>query len=102
MKVRIFKPSKSTMQSGHGKSDQWIIEADTTSGKKAEPLMGWTSSTDTLGQIRMAFETKEAAIAFAEKKGWQYIVATDKARKVRPRNYGDNFRYVPPKETATK
>lgn len=102
MKVRIFKPSKTTTQSGHGKSDKWVVEADTTSGKKSEPLMGWTSSEDTLGQIRMPFDTKESAIAFVEKKGWEYTVAVDKTRKVKPRNYGDNFRYVPPKETATK
>lgn len=102
MKVRIYKPSKTSMQSGHGKTDRWVIEPDDTSGKKPEPLMGWTSSENTLNQINMKFDTREAAIAFADKKGWQYTVANVRERRVKPRNYGDNFRYVPAEETATK
>lgn len=102
MIVRIYTPTKSTMQSGHGKTGSWVLEYESTSGKKPEPLMGWTSAQDTLGQIKLSFDTQEAAVAFAVKNGWQYTITKSKQRLVKPRNYGDNFRYIPPKETATK
>ncbi|MCI5060475.1 MAG: ETC complex I subunit [Alphaproteobacteria bacterium] len=98
MKVRIYKPSKSAMQSGHAKSAQWILEYETTSPRKPESLMGWVSSEDTLNQVRMKFDTVEQAVTFAEEKGWDYTIAKSQSRRVKPRNYGDNFRYIPPQK----
>jgi len=98
MKVLIYSPSKSTMQSGHSKSQSWVIEYEKVSAKNPEPLMGWSSSDDTLGQVKIKFSTKEAAIAHAEREGWDYTVAVNQARKVKPRNYMDNFKYIPPEE----
>lgn len=100
MKVRIFRPSKNVMQSGLGKTQQWVLEYETTSKRRPEPLMGWTSSEDTLNQVRLKFDSAEEAIAHAEKQGWEYSVQIAHDRKVRPRNYGDNFRYIPPQEEA--
>ena len=102
MNVRIYKPSRSAMQSAHGSENHWILEADTTSGRGPEPLMGWTSSEDTLGQIHITFGSQEDAIRFAEAKGWPYNIANPRLKKVKPRNYSDNFRYSPGKETVTK
>ena len=98
MKVRIYKPAKSAMQSGKGKTERWVLEYETTSRRAPEPLMGWSASEDTLNQVQLKFDSCEQAIAFAEQKGWQYNVATDRERKVTPRNYGDNFRYIPAEE----
>ena len=92
MKVRIFKPAKTAMQSGQGNTREWVLEAE-PSPKEVEPLMGWTSSRDTMGQVRLAFATVEEAKAHAEKNGWQYSVETPKARPVRPKAYADNFAY---------
>ena len=86
------------MQSGRGKIGQWLIEYETVSKRQPESLMGWTSSEDTLNQVQLKFDTREEAIAFAQRKGWQYAVACDHERKVRPRNYSDNFRYAAPTE----
>ena len=86
------------MQSGRGKTGLWVIEYETISKRVPEPLMGWTSSEDTLNEVLLKFETREEAVAFAKKKGWDYSVARDHERKVTPRNYGDNFRYIPPEE----
>lgn len=61
--------------------------------------MGWTSSEDTLNQVKLKFPTREDAISYAEKRGWEYTVTVDRDRRVKPRNYGDNFRYIPPQET---
>lgn len=86
------------MQSGRAKTGIWLLEYETISRRQPESLMGWTSSEDTLNQVALKFPTKEEAVAFAERKGWDYFLAPEHERKVTPRNYGDNFRYVPPKE----
>lgn len=57
--------------------------------------MGWNSGQDTLNQIKLKFPDKESAIKHAERNGWEYYVALERERRVRPRNYGDNFKYVP-------
>jgi hypothetical protein len=98
MRVRIYKPSKTAMQSIHAKKPQWMIECVTPTKREPEPLMGWTRSEDTLNQISLKFDSCEAAIAHAERQGWEYSVLVDRERRVKPRNYGDNFKYRPPEE----
>lgn len=98
MKVRIYKPSKTAMQSIHAKEKRWRLDGISASTKSPEPLMGWISSDDTLNQISLKFATKEAAIAHAEKQGWAYTVTVERDRRVKPRSYMDNFKYVPPAE----
>ncbi|MEM8916664.1 MAG: ETC complex I subunit [Pseudomonadota bacterium] len=91
VEARIYQPAKTAMQSGRGKSKGWILDYEPATPRRPEPLMGWVSSGDTLNQIRMTFETKEEAIAFAERKGLTYSVSEARTRKVTPRNYGDRF-----------
>lgn len=92
MKVRIYQPSKAATQSGRAKTHRWLLEYEIETPRRPEPLMGWISSGDTLNQVRIGFETKEEAIAFAERKGLDYSVQEAPVRRVRPRNYADNFR----------
>lgn len=100
MDVRIYKPSKNAMQSGRGKADiGWLLEYETVTPRKPDPLMGWNSCGDTLNQVRLTFATAEEAAAFAEKKGWGYTVQPPQERRVRPRNYVDNFKYVPSEDS---
>ena len=66
MKVKIYKPAKSAMQSGRGNSSKWVLEYEVESPRRPEPVMGWTAANDTLNQVQMKFESKDAAIAFAE------------------------------------
>jgi hypothetical protein len=98
MKVRIFKPARNAMQSSPHLKNKWVIEYESNSIRKPEPLMGWTSSGDTLHQVRLKFDSKKDAINYAEEKGWEYTVALESVRKVKPRNYCDNFRYIPAEE----
>ena len=102
MKVQIYKPAKNVMQSGHGKTHKWVLEYEPTSKRGPEDVMGWTSSGDTLNQVRLKFDHREEAIAFAKKKGWDYVISTPKGRKSRPRSYMDNFKYVPAKKADEK
>ena len=102
MNVRIYKPSKNPMQSGFAKTKSWILEYEPETARRPENLMGWTSAGDTNNQVRLKFETAEDAMSYAQEKGWNYTIAADHSRIVRPRNYADNFRYIPPKDSATK
>ncbi len=99
-KVRIYKPSRSSMTSGLSKTKSWILEYAPSTKRTPEPLMGWSQSDDTLNQVRLKFPTKEAAIAHATQQGWDYNVAADKTRIVKPRNYMDNFKYREVSEEA--
>ena len=93
MQARIYKPSKTAMQSGAAKTHEWVLEFAPASKREVDPLMGWTSSDDTQTQVRLRFETKEAALAYAEEEGIDALVFEPKTRKpnVRPGGYGENF-----------
>lgn len=93
MRARIYQPAKTAMQSGTAKTHQWVLEFAPASEREVDPLMGWTSSSDTQAQVRLKFETREAALAYAEEKGLEVDVVAPKPRKaiIRPRGYGENF-----------
>ena len=93
MQVRIFQPPKTAMQSGRGGTRKWILEFAPGDRRTAEPLMGWTSSSDTRAQLRLTFETREEALAFAERHGLAYVVEPTHERQIKPKSYADNFRY---------
>lgn len=93
MRARIYQPARTAMQSGTAKAKGWVLEFAPASAREVDPLMGWTSSTDTQAQVKLRFETREAAEAYATAKGIAYDVVEPKARKpvIRPRGYGENF-----------
>lgn len=95
MNVRIYQPSKAATQSALGRTQVWVLEHELASPRGAEPMMGWTSAADTLNQIRLRFPTREEAVAYAERKGWQPLIQTPTAHRVKPRNYADNFKPDP-------
>ena len=81
------------MQSGVGKTKSWVLEFAHSEAREVDPLMGWTGSGDTQTQVRLSFESREAAIAYAEDKGLDAVVTEPKKRKpvIRKGGYGDNF-----------
>ena len=93
MKIKIFKPSKTAMQSGLGKTKLWLAEyiSETDGGK--DSLMGWNSSLDTENQIRIFFETKKQAIEWAKSKNYQFFVQEPKVKIIKPKSYSSNFDY---------
>ncbi|KQZ13523.1 MULTISPECIES: ETC complex I subunit [unclassified Mesorhizobium] len=93
MSARIFSPAKTAMQSGKAKTGYWVLEFDPETPRKIDPLMGYTTSRDMKSQIRLSFETKEEAIAYAEKQGIAYRVDEPKEAKRRQMSYAENFRY---------
>jgi hypothetical protein len=91
--ARIYKPAKTAMQSGTAASQDWHLEFDVASARFIEPLMGWTGSRDTRGQVVLSFPSKAAAIAFAEKNGLSYVVEEPQTRRPVRRSYADNFAF---------
>jgi hypothetical protein len=82
------------MQSGRANTRYWRAEFELADKKVPDPLMGWVGSHDTRSQLRMNFDSKEAAIAFAQKNGYTYeIKEPEPAAPPAPKAYADNFRY---------
>lgn len=92
MLARIYRPSKTAMQSGRALTRRWVLEFEPERPRTVEPLMGWTSSADMRSQILLEFDTREEAVAYAEKNQIPYQVFEPHALKVRPKSYADNFR----------
>ncbi len=93
MSARIYSPAKTAMQSGKAKTGYWVLEFDPAEPRKIEPLMGYTTSGDMKSQIRLTFETKEAAIAYAERSGIGFRVEEAKDARRRQISYAENFRF---------
>ena len=93
MTARIYRPAKTSMQSGRAKLKRWVIEFPRSTKVAPDALMGWQSSSDTQRQVRLWFATKEEAIAFAEAKEIAYHLHEPKSRKLRMKAYADNFAY---------
>ena len=91
--ARIYKPAKNAMQSGRATTKRWLLEYEPERPRAIEPLMGWTSSADMRSQIQLEFDTREEAIAYAEKNGIPYQVFETQVARVRPKAYSDNFRF---------
>ena len=89
-KAKIYKPHKTAMQSGLGKTNKWILEYETKNPTK-NPLMGWESSSDTLSELKLEFSTKESAINYAKKKKIDYELIEPRKRKTVKKSYADNF-----------
>ena len=93
MDARIYKPTKTAMQSGRARTDRWLLEYE-PGARQVEPLMGWTSSGDTRRQLRLWFDSKEEAVAYARKHGLMYTLEQPREREMRPKAYADNFAYT--------
>jgi len=89
--ARIYRPSKSAMTSGKARTKQWVLEFESDQPRFVDPLMGWTGSTDTSRQVRLKFETKEQAIAYAERHGLDYHVLPGHSRRPVIKTYAENF-----------
>ena len=93
MTARIYQPARTAMQSGTAKTKEWVLDYEPETARTVEPLMGWTSSSDMKQQLRLAFETKEEAIAYCERHGITYQVFETTPGKRAPISYSDNFAY---------
>ena len=92
MTARIYRPAPNAMQSGKGKSKQWVLVFEPASPREIEPLMGYTASSDMNAQVRLAFDTQEEAEAYAQKNGIPYRVEQPHETVPKRASYPDNFK----------
>jgi len=93
MLARIFIPAKNAMQSGKANSKEWVLEFEPSAARVSDPLMGWTISTDMNGQVRLMFDTREEAVAYAQRHGIAFEVLAPKAHRKTIKAYADNFAF---------
>tara|TARA_B100000029_G_scaffold405962_1_gene406479 strand:+ start:281 stop:565 length:285 start_codon:yes stop_codon:yes gene_type:complete len=89
-RAKIYKPTKTAMQSGKRNEKNWLLEYESLD-KNISPLMGWESSRDTMSEIKLKFTSKEKAIRYAKKNNINYNVIEPKERKIIKKSYADNF-----------
>ena len=89
-RAKIYKPTKTAMQSGNRNTKNWLLEFDTLN-TGINPLMGWETSNDTMSEVKLEFSTKEQAINFAKKNDIMYYIVEPQKRKIIKKSYSDNF-----------
>ncbi|MEL7041989.1 MAG: ETC complex I subunit [Pseudomonadota bacterium] len=91
MDARIYKPAKTAMQSGRGNTKEWVLEFISSGRRANDPVMGWTSIDDTTGQVRLHFDSREQAIAYAKRENLTFIVEEARESKRLVKSYAENF-----------
>lgn len=90
--ARISELDRKTTQSGKAKAGSWILEFERQEPLRPDPLTGWNGSGDTRPQVRMTFDDKESAIAYAVRHGLAYHVIPAPPVRLKLQAYADNFR----------
>ncbi len=93
MTARIYRPTKTAMQSGTAKTRQWVLDYEPEQPREIDPLMGWSSSGDMRQQVRLRFDSAAEAIAYAERQGIPYQLVDAKIPARRVMAYSDNFAF---------
>ena len=89
-KAKIYKPTKTAMQSGNKNTKKWLIEFNTLD-TGVNLLMGWESSKDTMSEVKLEFSTKDQAINYARRNNIDYYIIEPQKRKIIKKSYSDNF-----------
>jgi len=93
MLARIYRPAKNAMQSGKANTKDWVLEFEPASARRSDPLMGWTQTTDMNGQLRLSFDTRDEAAAYAQAHKIPFQIAEPKPAKRIIKAYADNFAF---------
>lgn len=90
--ARISEQDRKSTQSGKANAHKWVLEFERREPLRPDPLTGWNGSGDTNPQVRLAFPTKDAAVAYCEKHGLDYHVVPAAPVSLKIQAYADNFR----------
>jgi hypothetical protein len=90
--ARIFQRPKNAMQSGKYRTDRWQLEFEPAEAKQPDPLTGWAGSGDTRDQLRLGFPTQDAATAYCDREGLDYVVVPAPEKTLKLQTYADNFK----------
>ncbi len=94
MLARIYRPSKTAMQSGRANAANWLLEFEPKDARRPDPLMGWTVTSDTeSSQVKLSFDTKEEAVRYADAHGIAFQLIDPAPAKRIIKAYADNFAF---------
>ena len=90
--VRIIEEQRKTTQSGKAKAGRWSLEYERKEALRPDPLTGWAGSGDTDTQVRLGFDSKDEALAYAASKGLNVHLVPAPPVALKLQAYADNFR----------
>ncbi len=91
MRVKIYQPAKTITQSGR-KTRSWFLEPVLEQKTQSiDNIMGWTSSNNTLTQLKLKFKTSEDAAKYTQQQGWSYAIIKPQTARIFKKSYIDNF-----------
>jgi hypothetical protein len=93
MYAKIYQPEPSAMTSGRATAGIWVLEYQSTQPRVIDPLTGNTRNSDTRAQLKMTFDTRDAAVAYAKANQIPHRVVDRPKSKRIPRSYSENFDY---------
>jgi len=93
MKARIFKPTRTAMQSGVANTQEWRLEFIPEKQVFIDPLMGWPGMTETTREIMLTFATEAEALAYVKRNNIDFELVEPKIRIVKPKSYAANFAF---------
>ena len=90
--ARIIEEQRKTTQSGKAKAGRWTLEIERKEALRPDPLTGWAGSGDTETQLRLSFDSKDEALAYARSKGFDVHIIPAPPVVLKLQAYADNFR----------
>ena len=90
--ARIIEEQRKTTQSGRAQQGLWTLEFERQEPQRPDPLTGWNGSGDTKTQIRLRFNSKEEALAYAQRKDFEVHLVPAAPVTMKIQAYADNFR----------
>ena len=89
MAARIYKTFKNITQSGQRFKNIWVLEFLPNYKAFIEPVMGWTSGSDTVAsEVKLQFNSLEAAIKYANNINLSYEIIETSPLVI---NYNNNY-----------
>ena len=92
MAARIYQRYRNAMTASRALKDEWVLEFESATPRRPDPLTGWSGGADTKNQVQILFDTLEAAKAYAEREGVDAHIVPASPTKLKLQSYADNFR----------
>lgn len=91
VKVKIYNPDIGV--TSYGKSEKrWFLKfVESKNTRSIDSAVGWTSIENPESQVKLRFDSKDLAVKYAEKEGYDYVVLDQKETKIRKKSYQENF-----------
>ena len=92
MPARLYQRYRNAMQSGKARTGEWVLEFESRTPKRPDPLTGWSGGAETQEQVKLTFPSVAAAQAYAERNHIDYHLVPPAQPKLRLQSYADNFK----------